>query len=210
MKRLLLKHQLNASATSKAEAAQLAALAHTISHVELPRLSAGAKAAIARDIGFSYHPHRRAFVRSWEGVMAIFVVMILTFAQSARPGSALYSVKKGTDKVRTALIQNIPLLDRADDPLNHENGTKGDTPPRSSDGSTDGSSGKAGADSGSGTDTSGTRLTSDDTSGGSGTSGSGDSSNNSLQHPSSGSGSSKDSSGSDSAPSDSFNLNLTR
>lgn len=189
MRRFMLKRQLNTLAQSPAEAAQLARLARAIGDVELPRLSPGSKAAIAHDIGFGYHPHHKAFIRSWEGALTILVVMVLTFAQSARPGSALYSVKKGTDKVRTALIQNIPLLDRADDTLQHENNTKGDTTPGGRDGSTDGSSGRAGADSGSGSDTSGSRHPSGDTSGGSGTTGSGDSSGSGSPLPSSGSGS---------------------
>jgi hypothetical protein len=113
---------------SKDEARELRAFARLIEELDLPTLDKETKSRIATDIGFGYHPYRKTFARSWEGAIAVLVVMVLVFAQSAKPGSALYAIKRGTDKVRTAVTHNVPLLNRFDDsPRHNDSSGKDDT-----------------------------------------------------------------------------------
>jgi|GEM_PF-1443695 len=173
MKWFTLKRQFSTETTSKAEAQELRSLVQQIEALDLPTLDKTTKSRIASDIGFGYHPYRKTFARSWEGAIAVLVVMVLVFAQSAQPGSALYGVKRGTEKVRTAVTQNVPLLDRFDDSPQHDNknnsgtdDTKGNSSDRGSSSNTSGSN-DSGTSSGSG-DTSGPRGGSGGTDDGSG------------------------------------------
>lgn len=190
MKWFTLKRRFDAEATSKAEAKELWDLAQQIEALDLPTLDKATKARIASDIGFGYHPYRKTFARSWEGAMAVLVIMVLVFAQSAKPGSALYAVKSGTDKVRTVVTQNVPLLDRFDDSPQHEDNHNAGTddnkdkgtnsvPSDSSHGSGSNDPGTSGGGTGdsSGQGSSGSDSTSSGLSSGDGSSGDGTNSN---------------------------------
>ena len=161
------------AASSTPEAQELRELARQIKALDLPTLAKGTKSRIARDIGFGYHPYRKTFARSWEGAVAVLLVMVLVFAQSAKPGSALYSVKRGTNKVRTVVTQNVPLLDRFDDSPQPDDNRSGKANTKAEDshqgGSSDGSGSSSGLDNSSKQGSSGSGSTDS----GSGSSGSG-------------------------------------
>jgi hypothetical protein len=105
-----LARDLQKAGASKREARDLSAVAGKINDVVIPHLSPDAKARIANDIGFGYNPYRRAMGYAWKGAAAFAVLMIIVLAQPAKPGSALYSVKRGTDKVKTFLQDTIPFI----------------------------------------------------------------------------------------------------
>ncbi len=185
MKRLTFKRQLKKQVTSKTESKELLSLARQIEALELPTLSKSAKSQIADDIGFAYHPYRKTFVRSWAGAMAVLAITVLVFAQSAKPGSALYSTRKVSDKVRTTITHNVPLLSSPDEsPLHEANHITG------SDNSNKNSGRQSGSGSGTGSSSTSSQSGSDDGSrSGSGSSGSGSSGSSSggLEQTSTGS-----------------------
>lgn len=102
MSRLRLQRDLRRTGAGQNEAAELAKLAESIGHIKLRGLSAEARDEIARI------PGRR--VRYWHlparyaaaGTLAIAVILV-GFAQSASPGSPLYSLKRSTERVRAWL-----------------------------------------------------------------------------------------------------------
>jgi hypothetical protein len=168
----------NTAPASKAEAKELRALARQIKKLDIPALDKETKSRIASDIGFGYHSHRKTFVRSWEGAVAALLVIILVFAQSAKPGSALYSVKRGTDKVKMVITQNVPLLDRFDDSPGSEDShntktddTKVDNGGQDGSNKSSGSDDSSGSSSGGATESSGHSGGTDDGSSGQGSSG---------------------------------------
>lgn len=105
-----LARDLQKAGASKRQARDLSDVAKQINTVDIPGLSPAAKSRIAYDIGFGYNPYRRAFGYAWKGAAAFAVLMIIVLAQPAKPGSALYSVKRGTDKVKSFLQEAIPFI----------------------------------------------------------------------------------------------------
>lgn len=112
-----LTRDLQKAGASKRQARDLSEVAGKINDVDIPHLSSDAKARIANDIGFGYNPYRRAMGYAWKGAAAFAVLMIIVLAQPAKPGSALYSVKRGTDKVKSFVQEAIPFIgdDKNDD-----------------------------------------------------------------------------------------------
>jgi hypothetical protein len=113
MKLFNLKRQLRAASSLGDEPKQLAAIARQISGIEMPALDKTAKREIAAQIGFGRQRRQLALVRRWESAVAVLVIVLLVFAQSAKPGSALYSVRKGTNSVRSFVQDKVPFIDNS-------------------------------------------------------------------------------------------------
>jgi len=152
--------------SKKQEFEGFADIVEQLSKIDLPKLDKATKARIAVDIGFKNHPHHRAFTYGWSATAAIFLVTILVFAQTAQPGSALYSVRKSSQKVRMIIHETLPFIpdektNQIDDSHRNESeGSKsnsgGDSSGSSNSGSDSGSSdGGGSASGGSGSDSSG-------------------------------------------------------
>jgi uncharacterized membrane protein YgcG len=150
---LRLARQLRSQDSSKTEADELARLAKSLGNVELAALSKAEKQKIASDIGIGYVPYRKAFVRTWEGAVAVLVIFILLIARTAEPGSALYSVRKGGQKVRSAVHKVVPVIPEDDHSTETRHGSDDNGPSRT-DNSGRGSSDSS-DNSGSGSDSSG-------------------------------------------------------
>ncbi len=124
MRSLRLKHQLKSQGSSGADTEELIKLAALLERAEIPALDKSEKQKIASAIGFGYSPHRKAFIRTWEGAAAILIIFIMVLAQTATPGSALYPVRKGGQKVRSAVHKVVPFVpeDRHSSEDDHHSG----------------------------------------------------------------------------------------
>ena len=81
----------------------------------MPGLEREAKIKIAEEIGFAYHPYRKALVLSIEGATAAIAISALVFAQFSKPGSTFYSVKQGTIKVQDIIKTAVPFVEPSKD-----------------------------------------------------------------------------------------------
>jgi hypothetical protein len=101
MRRLLLQRELKRAGADSREAADLAGLAEDLQRLA-PRLDPERKCAIAVELGM--REPRFTFSRSLAIAGALGVLLVVGgLAQFAQPGSPLYSVKQGTNKVRAFL-----------------------------------------------------------------------------------------------------------
>lgn len=103
MKKLKLKRELRQIGASPSEAADLARLAGQLGGVKLRGLSAGTRDEIARIPGKRVHYFHIPARYAMGGALAAVIVLV-GVAQTAKPGSALYNVKRGTEEVR-AIVQ---------------------------------------------------------------------------------------------------------
>lgn len=109
MKNLRLKHQLKNDGASQQEAEALSYTAAQMRHLDVPDLRLEAKSRIANEVGFNYNPHRQSIIRVWQTAIALLLIIVVVFAQSAQPGSAFYRVKQGSDKVES-IVRSLPLI----------------------------------------------------------------------------------------------------
>ncbi len=100
MKKLILKRDLRQNGAGAHEADELTKLAGQFEHIKLKGLSAHSKDHIARIPGKPVHYFQFPVKYALGGALAA-VLVIAGFAQTARPGNALYGIKLGTEEVRT-------------------------------------------------------------------------------------------------------------
>ncbi len=111
-----LRKQLRDLGASASESEQLSRLAQQLSVQDLPKLSSKTRAEIANIPGKRWQIHIYKFAAG--GIAAMFIG-VLFFAQSALPGSWLYGVKRGGEKIR-AIIQpdyTETLIDKRSDEI---------------------------------------------------------------------------------------------
>lgn len=100
-----------------------------LSEIDIPKLDKTTKSRIAADIGFKNRTHRHAVAYGWSASAAVFLMVVLVFAQSAQPGSALYLVRKSSQKVRTVVHDALPFIpDEKSDAPELPNNKAGDNP----------------------------------------------------------------------------------
>ena len=116
MKQYMLRRQLRALGATKNEQDSLQKLANSIAQSQVvPHLDPESKEHIAHTIGIPTHKDHRATLLVSATSFAVLTLLIVS-AQFASPGSALDSIKQGTDQVRSVIqpgfkVEELKKLD---------------------------------------------------------------------------------------------------
>mgnify|MGYP001389224413 CR=1 FL=1 len=122
----LLRRQLQESGASKQEAIELANITRLVHSADLPTLDKATKARIAREIGIPYYSHRRVVQRASISAFAVLTVLVLALAQTAKPGTSLYAVRKTTTSVKQFVRSSLPFV--SPEPTDNTHSSQGDDP----------------------------------------------------------------------------------